>query len=91
MLQLTKGIRPICLMSLSHDRNTPQKPALSRRVNKKVPPLQNELSLVVPPSTRALYSFSRLQVHDVELAVGEPHSKQCVVCAQRIILGGSAS
>ncbi len=34
-------------------------------VNRELTQQQNEISLVVPPSTRALYCFSRQQIHDV--------------------------
>ena len=33
--------------------------------NRELSQEQNELSLVVPPSTRAIYAFSRQQIHDV--------------------------
>jgi hypothetical protein len=33
--------------------------------NRELTQQQNELSLVVPPSTRAIYAFSRQQIHDV--------------------------
>ena len=33
--------------------------------NRELTQQQNEISLVVPPSTRALYCFSRQQIHDV--------------------------
>ena len=33
--------------------------------NRELTQQQNEISLVVPPSTRALYAFSRQQIHDV--------------------------
>ena len=33
--------------------------------NRELTQQQNELSLVVPPSTRAIYAFSRQLIHDV--------------------------
>ena len=39
--------------------------------NRELTQQQNELSLVVPPSTRAIYMFSRQLIHDVRAGAEE--------------------
>jgi hypothetical protein len=53
--------------------------------NRPLTQQQNELSLVVPPSTRALYCFSRQQIHDVradaeELGIAGAGGDQVGLC-----------